>query len=140
MNKKSVCEQKIELLRSALSRLIGAESPEELRGMEAVLRQSPAPAQDKADIIDAIHVLLALEENTWEAGEPLAIRADEEPHPRTEAEAVFGVLRGALSRMQAGKPNDRSEADRRWAVSITEMEKTIGYFYTWVIGQEAVIE
>lgn len=130
MSREIVLGKQVELLRSALAGLVGASEPGDLRVLEAFLRASPAPAADKADSINAIHALLALEEN---AGEPLAISADEDPHPRTEAEAVFGVLLGALARMQEGKPNDRSEADRRWAVSITEMEKALAYFKTWVV-------
>jgi hypothetical protein len=34
--------------------------------------------------------------------------------------------------MRDAKPNDRSEADRRYAVAITEMEKVIAYFDTWI--------
>lgn len=131
MNTKSICEQKIERLRSALSRLIGAESPEELREMEAVLRQSPAPAQDKADAIDAIHALLALEENSWEAGPP-DVDAESLLSSTKERTAYF-VLTAALGRLKESKPNDRSDADRRWAVTITEMEKVVAYFNTWVL-------
>lgn len=133
MSREIVLGKQVELLRSALAGLVGASEPGDLRVLEAFLRASPAPAADKADSINAIHALLALEENVGDAGEPLAISADEEPHPRTEAEAVFGVLRGAVARMQAGKPNDRSEADRRWAVSITQMETALAYFKTWVV-------
>jgi len=130
MSREIVLGKQVELLRSALVGLVGASEPGDLRVLEVALRSSPVPAADKADSINAIHALLALEEN---AGEQLAISADEEPHPHTEAEAVFGVLRGALARMQASKPNDRSEADRRWAISITEMEKALAYFKTWVV-------
>ena len=43
------------------------------------------------------------------------------------------ALKAALELLKAGKPNDRSEKDRRYAVAITELEKTLAYFYTFVI-------
>ena len=62
-----VCEQHpmrkaeadIALLRSALAGLIGADTADELRQMEAVMRLLPAPDSDKAVLINAIHVLMA---------------------------------------------------------------------------------
>ena len=52
-------ESDIALLRSALVGLIGAGSAEELRQMEVAMRLLPAPAEDKAVSINAIHALLA---------------------------------------------------------------------------------
>jgi len=46
-------------LRSALVGLVGVDGREELEQMEAVMRLMPAPAEDKAKTIDAIHALLA---------------------------------------------------------------------------------
>lgn len=45
-------------LCAALAGLIGAESEEELRAMEATIRFVPAPDADKAAMLNAIHVLL----------------------------------------------------------------------------------
>lgn len=45
-------------LRAALYGLVGAESADELRMMEAAMRVLPAPAADKAAMLDAIHALL----------------------------------------------------------------------------------
>jgi hypothetical protein len=45
---------------------------------------------------------------------------------------VLKSLRQSLKQMRDAKPNDRSEADRRYAVAITEMEKVIAYFDTWI--------
>jgi hypothetical protein len=39
-----------------------------------------------------------------------------------------------LNRLKASKPDDRSEEDRCWAVTITELEKVIAYYEFWVIG------
>lgn len=46
-------------LRNALAMLVGATTVEDLRVMEGMIRLQPIPAQDKANIIDAIHALIA---------------------------------------------------------------------------------
>lgn len=46
-------------LRTALVGLVGLSSKSELERMEAVLRMAPAPMEDKAAAIDAIHALIA---------------------------------------------------------------------------------
>ena len=51
-------------LRTALIALVGADSKEELEKMEMFMRLAPAPAEDKAKAIDAIHALLATMEPT----------------------------------------------------------------------------
>lgn len=52
-------EAQRDRLRAALAKLIGVDGREELEQMEAVMRLMPAPAEDKAASIDAIHALLA---------------------------------------------------------------------------------
>lgn len=59
-------EADIALLRSALAGLIGSDSEPELRQIEATMRLLPAPEEDKAVSINAIHALLA----TSGAGHP----------------------------------------------------------------------
>ena len=56
-------EAKIAKLRSALAALIGASTKEELEAMEVALRLMPAPAKDKAAMIDAINVLIDIEDH-----------------------------------------------------------------------------
>lgn len=46
-------------LRAALVGLVGASEPAELREMELAMRVLPAPAEDKAATLDAIHALIA---------------------------------------------------------------------------------
>lgn len=46
-------------LRKALAGLVGATSKKELEAMEFVLRSAPAPDEDKAHAINAIHALIA---------------------------------------------------------------------------------
>ena len=47
-------------LRAALVALVGVDTIEELDAMEAFMRAAPAPAEDKAATIDAIHALKAV--------------------------------------------------------------------------------
>lgn len=52
-------EARIAKLHKALSDLVGADSKEELEAMELVIRTTPAPAADKAAMLNAIHALLS---------------------------------------------------------------------------------
>ena len=52
-------QEQCDRLRAALVGLVGVDGREELEQMEAVMRLMPAPAQDKAATIDAIHALIA---------------------------------------------------------------------------------
>lgn len=49
-------------------------------------------------------------------------------------EEVYIQLQETLAAMRIAKPNERSEKARRYAVAITEMEKVVAYFQTWVVG------
>lgn len=51
-------DDKVALLRGALTGLVGVESIEDLTKMEAMLRLMPAPDADKATMINAIHALI----------------------------------------------------------------------------------
>jgi hypothetical protein len=62
--------------------------------------------------------------------------ADEKKRPATKEE----FLRYALQELKKEKPNDRSDMDRRYAICITELEKVIGYYVTWIVMQPDVYE
>ena len=47
-------------------------------------------------------------------------------------DAVENALMAALKLLRANKPEARSEKARRYAVTITEMEKVFSYFKTYV--------
>ena len=47
---------------------------------------------------------------------------------------VLEHLTRSLDILMDGKPNDRSDKDRRYAIAITDMEKVIAYFKTYVIN------
>lgn len=42
--------------------------------------------------------------------------------------------------LQENKPSDRSEIDRRYAIAITDCERLIGFFKTYVIDYEPPAE
>jgi len=45
---------------------------------------------------------------------------------------VMSKLQEALETLRSAKPDDRSEIARRYAVTITEMEKVIAYYATFI--------
>lgn len=49
--------------------------------------------------------------------------------------ACQNALNNALDKLKWAKPEERSETARRFAVTITELEKVIGYFETWVVNK-----
>lgn len=48
-------------------------------------------------------------------------------------EAALNSLETSLKILRQSKPDDRSELARRYAVTITELEKVYAYFDTYVI-------
>jgi hypothetical protein len=50
-------EQQVAKLRRALVGLVGAEQPQDLADMEAVMRMMPMPDEDRAKTINAIHAI-----------------------------------------------------------------------------------
>jgi hypothetical protein len=46
---------------------------------------------------------------------------------------VLGTLNDMLEVLRENRPDERSERSRRYAITITEMEKVVAYFKTWVI-------
>ena len=51
----------------------------------------------------------------------------------TVNEEVMLSLKLALMKLREAKPAERTEEARRYAVAITEMEKVVAYFNTFVI-------
>lgn len=51
-------ERKVQVLRKALIALVGADTPEDLKQMEATIRMLPVPDSDRAITINAIQALL----------------------------------------------------------------------------------
>lgn len=46
---------------------------------------------------------------------------------------ILDALTATYNLLKATKPDDRSERARRYAVTITELEKVISYFNTMVV-------
>lgn len=51
--------------------------------------------------------------------------------------SCYELIRKALKEMRESKPDERSEKARRYAVSITEMEKVLAYFHDYVVNDGA---
>lgn len=52
------------------------------------------------------------------------------------AEGVGIALRYALDELRKGKPNDRSEVDRAYAIAITDLQKVVAFFEMAVIQED----
>lgn len=59
---------------------------------------------------------------------------------RIPAKHLAGLLEAHIAATRMSKPNDRSEVDRAWAVTLTELEKVLAYFQFWVVQREVVAE
>ncbi len=57
--------------------------------------------------------------------------------PDSELVKIYQVLASALITLRDAKPNDRSEMDRRWAITVTEMEKVVAYYNSWILDPSA---
>lgn len=69
-----------------------------------------------------------------------AIQTIEDERQKSLAQAelsrsVLGDLKNVIHRMRSAKPDERSELARRYAVSITDLEKVIAYFEVYVVGE-----
>lgn len=53
--------------------------------------------------------------------------------PPMPPRALQGMLEALIEAMRKAKPNDRSPADRNWAVALTEMEKVLAYWAFLVV-------
>jgi hypothetical protein len=48
------------------------------------------------------------------------------------------ALKEALAELREQKPKEQGEEARRYAVTITELEKVIAYFYTFVVIEKEI--
>lgn len=48
------------------------------------------------------------------------------------AKDCAGTIENAIAVLRLGKPNDRSEKDRYWAIVITDLEKSLAVFKTYI--------
>lgn len=54
--------------------------------------------------------------------------------PKPTPKDVIHSLGVALKTLKAAKPEDRTQTDRRYAVTITDLEKVMAYFVTYVVA------
>ncbi len=54
---------------------------------------------------------------------------------RQNGEGMLISLESSLRIIQRNRPNDRSEIDRRYAVLITDFEKVMAYFKTYIVDE-----
>lgn len=52
--------------------------------------------------------------------------------PANDTNAILDQFEELLKELKSRKPNDRSEHDRYWAIVITDVERALGMFYTFV--------
>jgi hypothetical protein len=69
--------------------------------------------------------------------EEIILGLSEYKHTPT-AENVLVAMLEALATLRAGKPSERSELARRYSVAITEMEKVVAYFKTYVVDDDRI--
>ena len=46
---------------------------------------------------------------------------------------AYEKMREAFHALQLSKPNDRSETDRNHAITLTEYQKVLAFFWVWVV-------
>lgn len=51
---------------------------------------------------------------------------------------IHGKLIDALEALMTGKPDERNETARRFAVTITEMEKVLAYYITFIVNDPGI--
>lgn len=54
--------------------------------------------------------------------------------PQYDDSHAAGAIMDAIKAVKATKPQDRSEKDRAYAVTLTELEKALAYFVCYVIN------
>jgi len=54
----------------------------------------------------------------------------------SDADRVMNGIERLLEEMRERKPNNRSEEDRYWAITITEVEKAMAIFKTFVYEKQ----
>lgn len=57
-----------------------------------------------------------------------------------DEDKVLMLMNDVLENLRHEKPEDHSEMARRYAVTITEMEKVLAYYELFVVDQRFVVE
>ncbi len=62
----------------------------------------------------------------------MADKSDNNTGSIPSAEDCAGTIENAIVTLRLGKPNNRSEKDRYWAIVITDLEKSLAVFKTYI--------
>ena len=63
------------------------------------------------------------------------VEIEDDGNEETTIDLCGVQLYAALETLRENKPNDRSEKDRRFAVTITELEKVYAYYVTFAMDE-----
>lgn len=73
--------------------------------------------------------------NTGALDHAAAKAARDQEIRQAQIQMVGNEISRVLLVLRQTKPNDRSEQDRYWAMTITEVEKALAIFSTYIAGQ-----
>ncbi len=52
-----------------------------------------------------------------------------------DRQGMLRLMERCFAELKGDRPNDRSEVDRRYAVAITDFEKVMAYFKTYIVDE-----
>ena len=84
----------------------------------------------------AVEIVVETAAPAIEVGIELPVEVRAQIQRASNQNAWLGLL-NAYELLRQGRPNDRSPADRYYAVTITEMEKVMAYFQTFILNGHA---
>ncbi len=76
-----------------------------------------------------------MSEDLSELKKALEERFKEPDASKQSREGILISLESSLHMIKRNRPNDRSEIDRRYAILITDFEKAIAYFKTYIVDE-----
>lgn len=76
-----------------------------------------------------------MSENLSEMKETIEKVIKENTVLRQDREGVLISLESTLRMIKRNRPNDRSEIDRRYAIVVTDFEKVMAYFKTYILDE-----
>jgi len=76
-----------------------------------------------------------MSEDLSQLKQALEERFKESDASKQAREGILISLESSLRMLKCNRPNDRSEIDRRYAILITDFEKVIAYFKTYIVDE-----
>jgi len=65
----------------------------------------------------------------------LQVQSDAQLKKQLDRQGMFRLMERCLAEIKGDRPNDRSEIDRRYAITITDFEKVMAYFKTYIVDE-----